>query len=104
MNVTLRQLHAFLAVAETNSFSRAAAQLNTAQSRISILVRDLEAELGIRLFDRTTRRMELTAAGREFRTHAGKVVGDLKHAVEDTHALGERKRGRLTVAAPPLLM
>jgi DNA-binding transcriptional LysR family regulator len=104
MNVTLRQLQAFLAVAETNSFSRAATQLNAAQSRVSILIRDLEAALGVRLFDRTTRRMEVTAAGREFHSQAGKVMADLRHAIEDTHALGQRKRGRLTVAAPPLLM
>jgi DNA-binding transcriptional LysR family regulator len=104
MNVTIRQLQAFLAVAETNSFSRAAAQMNAAQSRVSILIRDLEITLGVRLFDRTTRRMEVTAAGREFHAHASKVIGDLRHAIEDTHALGQRKRGRLTVAAPPLLM
>jgi DNA-binding transcriptional LysR family regulator len=104
MNVTFKQVQAFVAVAETNSFSRAGELLNIAQSRVSILIRDLEHELAVRLFDRTTRRMELTAAGRDFRPHAEKLVADLKHAVEDTHALGERRRGRLTVAAPPLLM
>jgi DNA-binding transcriptional LysR family regulator len=103
-NVTLKQLYAFAAVAETSSFSRAAEQLNVAQSRISILIRDLERELAVRLFDRTTRRMELTAAGREFRAHAEKLIADLKHAIDDTHALGERRRGRLIVAAPPLIM
>jgi DNA-binding transcriptional LysR family regulator len=91
-------------VAETNSFSRAAEQLGVAQSRISNLIHDLETELGVRLFDRTTRRMELTAAAREFRPHGEKLIADLKHAIEDTHALGERRRGRLTVAAPPLIM
>lgn len=104
MDVTLKQLHAFVAVAETSSFSRAAEQLQVAQSRVSVLIRDLEKQLTIRLFDRTTRRMELTAAGREFRGHAEKLIADLKHAIHDTHELGERKRGRLTVAAPPLLM
>lgn len=104
MNVTFKQVQAFVAVAETTSFSRAAEQLNVAQSRISVLVSDLERELGVRLFDRTTRRMELTVPGREFRPHAEKLIADLRHAVEDTHALGERRRGRLTVAAPPLIM
>ena len=104
MNVTFKQVQAFTAVAATNSFSRAAEQLNVAQSRISVLIRDLEKELGVRLFDRTTRRMELTTAGREFRPHGEKLISDLKHAIEDTHALGERRRGRLTVAAPPLIM
>ena len=86
MNVTFKQVQAFVAVASTNSFSRAAEQLGVAQSRISNLIRDLEKELGVRLFDRTTRRMELTAAGREFRPHGEKLIADLKHAVEDTHA------------------
>jgi DNA-binding transcriptional LysR family regulator len=104
MNVTFKQVHAFAAVAKTSSFSRAAEQLNIAQSRVSVLIRDLENELAVRLFDRTTRRMELTAAGRDFRPHAEKLLADLRHALEDTHALGERRRGRLTVAAPPLLM
>jgi DNA-binding transcriptional LysR family regulator len=104
MDVTFKQIQAFVAVAETSSFSRAADLLGVAQSRISVLIRDLEREFGIRLFDRTTRRMELTVAGRDLRPHAEKLIADLKHAVEDTHALGERRRGRLTVAAPPLLM
>lgn len=104
MNVTFKQVQAFVAVAATGSFSRAAEQLEVAQSRISVLIGDLEKELGVRLFDRTTRRMELTTAGRDFRPHGEKLIADLKHAVEDTQALGERRRGRLTVAAPPLIM
>lgn len=104
MNVTIRQIQAFMAVAATKSFSRAAEQLNVAQSRISVLIRELELELNVRLVDRTTRHMELTAAGDEFRLHGDKLMADLKHAVEDTRGLSERKRGRLTVAAPPLLM
>lgn len=59
-----------------------------------------EAELGVRLFDRTTRRVELTDAGREFQQSAAKVIEELEHAVESVHELAERKRGRLTVAAP----
>src|SRR5215470_10915303 len=104
MNVTLKQIQAFAAVAATSSFSRAAEQLNVPQSRISVLIRDLERELGLRLFDRTTRRTELTTAGREFQLHGEKLIADLKHAIDDARALGERRRGRLTVAAPPLIM
>jgi DNA-binding transcriptional LysR family regulator len=103
MNVTLKQLHAFIAVAETNSFSRAAEKMLLAQSAVSVLIRDLEETLATRLLDRTTRRVELTLAGREFRVHVEKILSDLEHALLDTHLLGEGKRGRLTIAAPPLL-
>jgi DNA-binding transcriptional LysR family regulator len=103
MNVTLRQLEAFVAVAEAGNFSRAAEQLHVAQSAVSVLVRELERKLDIRLFDRTTRRVELTDAGIEFRATAEKLIADLDHAVQHTRDLVERKRGRIIVAAPPLL-
>jgi DNA-binding transcriptional LysR family regulator len=103
MNITFRQLRAFSAVAAFGSFTRASEQLHLTQSAISNLVRELEAELGIRLFDRTTRRVELTHAGREFRGSAEKLIADLDHTARNTHELVERKRGRLIVAAPPFL-
>ena len=103
MNITLRQLESFVAVASSGSFTGAAERLRVTQSVISILVKELEAELGIRLFDRTTRRVELTKAGQEFQSSAQSVIDDLEHAVRRMHDLVERKRGRITVAAPPLL-
>jgi DNA-binding transcriptional LysR family regulator len=104
MNVTMKQLRAFREVAKSASFSRASEKLHIAQSAISALVRELERELSARLFDRTTRRVELTAAGREFLPQVEKIISDLEHAVQDTHDLGQRRRGRLTVAGPPLLI
>jgi len=104
MNLTLKQLTAFCAVANTGGFSRASTLIGLPQSAISVLIKELERELAVRLFDRTTRRVELTGAGTEFLSTARKVLSDLEHAVEDSHALGERKRGRLTVAGPPLLV
>ena len=73
------------------------------QPALSQQVRDLENELGIRLFDRTTRRVELTEGGAEFRNIAAKVLDDLDSAVRNAHELAERKRGRVVIAAPPLL-
>lgn len=61
----LRALEYFTAVAETGSFTGAAARLHLVQSTLSVAVRALEHELGVTLFERTTRRVELTAAGRE---------------------------------------
>jgi DNA-binding transcriptional LysR family regulator len=103
MNVTIRQIQAFLAVAEFGSFTRAAERLHLAQPALSQHVRELEEALGIRLFDRTTRRVELTEGGREFRGAASKILEDLELAVRNANDLAERRRGRLVIAAPPLL-
>ncbi|MBB4261373.1 LysR family transcriptional regulator [Bradyrhizobium sp. CIR3A] len=103
MNITIRQIQAFLQVATLGSFTRAAEKLHTMQPALSQQVRDLEAELGIRLFDRTTRRVELTEGGAEFRNIAAKIIEELEAAARNAHDLAERKRGRVVVAAPPLL-
>lgn len=103
MNITIRQIQAFLHVANLGSFTRAAEKVHTMQPALSQQVRDLETELGIRLFDRTTRRVELTEAGAEFRNIAAKIIEDLETASRNAHDLAERKRGRVVIAAPPLL-
>jgi DNA-binding transcriptional LysR family regulator len=103
MNITLRQLYGFKAVAQCGSFTRAAHQLHTPQPALSLCIRELELELKIRLFDRTTRRVEITAAGREFLASVDKMIGELEFAVRNARDLVDRKRGRVIVAAPPLL-
>jgi len=55
------------------------------------------------LFDRATRRVELTEGGAEFRNIAAKIIEDLEAAARNAHELAERKRGRVIVSAPPLL-
>src|SRR3954470_13815026 len=103
MNITLRQLHGFRAVAELGSFTRAAQRLKIAQPALSLHVRDLERELSLRLFDRTTRKVELTVAGREFLQSVEKLISDLESAVANAREWTERKRGRCILAAPPFL-
>lgn len=103
MRITLRQMESFLAVAEYGSFTRAAERLHMAQPALSQLIRDLERELGLRLFDRTTRRVELTEGGREFRGASAKILDEIEIAVRNANDLAERKRGRVVIAAPPLL-
>ncbi|MGY6126859.1 LysR family transcriptional regulator (plasmid) [Paraburkholderia strydomiana] len=66
MNVTLRQLRAFRAVAEAGSFTDAAKQLHLTQAALSSLVKELEGIIGIRLFDRSTRSTKLSSAGADF--------------------------------------
>jgi DNA-binding transcriptional LysR family regulator len=96
-------MRAFLAVADLGSFTRAAKRLHVAQPALSQNVRELEAELGIRLLDRTTRQVELTEGGREFQRAATKILEEVEIAVHRARDLGESRRGRITVAAPPLL-
>ena len=96
-------MRAFLAVAEHQGFSRAAEALHMAQPVVSALVRGLEEELGFRLFDRTTRRVELTAAAAEFATEIRRLMGEMDSAFGRARAVGARQRGHLRVGAPPLL-
>lgn len=103
MNVTLKHLRAFLAVAEHSNFRRAAEQMRVSQPSLSAMIRDLEREVGLKLFDRTTRRVEISAAGQEFLPNAAKMVGDLDAALRSLHDIAERVRGHVVVACPPLL-
>ncbi len=103
MGVTLRQIQGFLAVAEAGAFTKAASRLKLAQPALSQLVRELERDLNIRLFDRTTRRVELTEGGREFQRAALKLMQDLDLAVAGARNLAARRQGRIIVAAPPFL-
>ncbi len=103
MNVTLRQLRAFVAVARHGGFTPAARELHLTQSALSVLVRELERELGLRLFDRTTRMVRLTDAGRELHGSAEKMLADLEHAVANSRGLAQERRGRVAVAATPLM-
>ena len=64
--IELREIRVFLALAQVLHFGRAAEQLGVTQSRVSQSLRELEAKLGERLVDRTSRRVTLTAAGERF--------------------------------------
>ncbi|MBT2322314.1 LysR family transcriptional regulator [Variovorax paradoxus] len=103
MNLTLRQLRAFDAVAETGSFTAAAARLHLTQSALSVLVRELEREMGVQLFDRHTRRVLLSEAGREFQPSVQRLLADLAGAVAGVTELREKKKGVLRLAAPQLM-
>ena len=103
MSVTLKQIRAFVAVAQAGSFTTAASQLHLTQSAVSVLISELEAEFGLRLFDRTTRLVQLADAGRDFYPVAEKILADLHNALLNSKELVAKKRGRVSVAATPLM-
>ena len=102
MNVSLRQLRAFLAVAELESFTAAAERLHLTQAALSGLVKELEQQLGIKLLDRTTRKVELSEVGKEFYPLAERVMQDADNAVQSIMNLKEKRRGVVRIAAPEL--
>ena len=103
MNLTLRQLRAFVAVADCASFTEAAKQLHLTQAAMSVLVRELESELGVRLLDRNTRRVELSEAGRDLYPFAQRMLSELEEAVHSVGELRDKKKGLLRVAAPQMM-
>lgn len=103
MRPTLRQIECFQAVVELGNFSRGAERVGTTQANLSHTIRDLEAALGTRLFDRTTRRVSLTEAGRAFADGALAGLAEIDRAAETVRDLGELRRGQVRIAAPPLL-
>jgi DNA-binding transcriptional LysR family regulator len=96
-NITLRQLRAFLAVAEHRSFSRAAEQLLVSNPWLSETIRDLEHQLKVQLFVRTTRVVELTEAGVIFACLVGQVLDDLDSAVKAAQRTADRDGSALTL-------
>jgi LysR family transcriptional regulator, carnitine catabolism transcriptional activator len=103
MNITSRQLKAFLLTARHQSFSRAAERLFITQSGMSVLVRELEDQLGFRLFDRTTRRVTLTEFGTKFLPIADRSLVDLESAAVNIGRSATDADRRLSLGAPPLI-
>ncbi|APR36238.1 LysR family transcriptional regulator [Paraburkholderia sp. SOS3] len=103
MNVTLRQLRVFIEVARRQSFSRAGDEIGLTQSAVSRCVRELEAELGLKLIDRTTREVQLTDAGSNLVASVSRLLTDLDDALREIREIGEQRRGRVVVAASPTI-
>lgn len=93
-------IQAFVRVAETGSFTAAAERLRSSKSAVSRHVAALEAELGARLFHRTTRSLTLTEAGRGYCERATRILADLDDANLSVSRLQAAPRGKLRVNAP----
>ncbi len=103
MNVSLPQLKAFAAVARQKSFTRAAAELGLTQSAISRSVRELEEEIDQRLFDRTTRQVELTDAGEHLSQRICHLIEEVEQTLRESHGTGKPCQGTVHIATDPVL-
>ena len=101
MHLTIRQLEILAAAAEAETFTAAAVRLGISQPSLSESIRRIESELGMRLFDRTTRSLVLTADGRHAAAVAREAVRDFHLALESIARRGQGRRGRITIAALP---
>lgn len=102
--VSLRHLRCFLAVAEAGSFTVAAGRLFQTQSSLTATIQNLEEAVGVKLFERTTRRLELTPEAAQFRAVAVQIVREFDSAIADLHAIGEGRRGHVRIAAAPSMV
>ncbi len=100
-SMDLQQMRYVVAVAETNNFTRAAEQCLVVQSALSHQIARLERELGARLFERTSRRVRLTAAGEAFVPAARQALAAAERARAEVAAAAGEIRGRLAIGAIP---
>lgn len=101
MDLNLRDIRAFIAVAQTGSFTRAAARMHLSQPALTVQIRRLEETVGVRLFDRNSRNVALTPAGRELLPLLRKSLHDMEHVLIDARALGDGSSGTVRIACLP---
>ena len=103
MNITLRQLHVFQSVAATHNFSRTGDAVGLTQPAVSRSITELEAQLGLKLLNRTTREVTLTDAGQRLAARLPRVLEDLDNTLLDVRGMATERRGRVRVASSPTL-
>ncbi len=101
MNFDLADLRAFVALAELESFRAAAEALHLSQPALSRRIEKLEGALGVRLFDRTTRSVNLTAVGRDFARKARDLLDELENTLLGIRDVAAKRTGEVTVACVP---
>ncbi|WP_085337355.1 LysR family transcriptional regulator [Serratia marcescens] len=98
MNYSLKQLRVFVAIARHGSFSRAGEAIGLTQSAVSHSVKELEAEVGVRLLDRTTREVVLTDAGLRLANRVERLLDELQTTLLDVRSFGVQRSGTVRVA------
>ncbi|CAM3684384.1 LysR family transcriptional regulator [Bordetella tumulicola] len=102
--ITLRHLRSFVAVADTESFTRAAERLFLTQSSLSATIRQLEEDVGVKLFERTTRSVSLTPTARHLHQQAAALLLQFDAIVSDLKAVALQQHGHLRIAAAPSIV
>jgi DNA-binding transcriptional LysR family regulator len=103
MNISIRQLQAFLAIARFGSFTRAAEEIFVTQAGLSLMLKDFETQVGARLFDRTTRSVHLTLAGEALLPTARGMLADWERAMANIDQLSAAAEQEVSLAATPLI-
>ena len=101
INFNLNDLQAFRAVAELGSFRKAADALHVSQPAFSRRIEKLEEALGVRLLERTTRRVSLTSVGRDFDRKVQQLLDDLDHTLLGIRGVAGTRMGEVTIACVP---
>lgn len=99
----IRHLHYFLQVAHHKSFTRAAQSLYITQPTISKMIKSIEEELGVVLFNRSGKQVELTDAGQVIFAQAQDIVHSFQHLSVELDDLIHLKKGRITIGLPPMI-
>jgi DNA-binding transcriptional LysR family regulator len=103
MKIDFDGVQAFVAIAELGGFGKAAEQLHLTQTALTRRIQKLESYLGVRLIDRTTRSVRLTAVGREFLPQAGRIVNDMTSALDRLKDMSRLGIGNITMASIPTM-
>src|SRR3954471_3893598 len=101
MDLSLRQIRAFVSAAHLQSFTRAASLLHLSQPALTVQIRRLEEALGVKLLDRNSRTVELTRVGRELAPVLQRLQRELDSVVIDTRDLAAKRHGVVRIAALP---
>jgi len=103
MKIDFDGIQAFVLVAELGGFGKAANQLHLTQTALTRRIQKLEAYLAVRLLDRTTRSVNLTAVGRDFLPQARRLVGEATSAVDRLKDMSRQGLGNVTIASVPTM-
>lgn len=103
LKITTKQIAAFVAIADQQSFTRAARQLNITQPSLSGLIRDLEQVVGLTLLDRRARGATLTTVGQDLLPIALRVKDDIETMLSTSNELSARVRGRVRIACSTVI-
>lgn len=101
MKIDFDGVQAFVVVAELGGFSKAARELHITQTALTRRIQKLESYFGLKLLDRTTRRVEVTVVGRDFLPQARSIVQEMTSAVARLKDMSQRASGHFTLACIP---